>query len=869
MTFQYLLKKAGVALLMLALPAFFCEDSFAQIKVFERTQETDISKIGLYRDSETRLKISLNGEWEVSFNEGKTFQKVSVPLSYSFDEKAIFKRKFSIPAEYADKYSFIFVAEGIDYESDIKINGNFVATHIGGLTPIVTSVNDGIISANNDILITVNSELNFSNTLPLSDQINYSVVNGGINKDIYLLAVPKLHVTKSIVKYTVDNVLSVKMLNVISIKSSNLSRFIGEGNDSAFSVQTVVVRKSTGEAAASSSMQQFEIGENNSIRLENQLSIPNAILWTPQLPELYLLKTIIYSGKSVVDEFVQETGFTNFSMKGGEVFINGRQTRLLGINYFEDQPKGSTALSYELVEKDLTQIKGLGFNAVRVPGRSAHPYVVELCNRIGLLLMQEIPLNEEADEYLEKEKYVRLMLNTLSDIVERDMNAPCILAWGIGNDFDVSEETSVEYVKSAAGVIDSLNNRLTYYTSRTWNDDICSELVDFVGINFYGKRYDEIKTSVTELTNRQKPPANRKNPNIFAARFGIRIDNSNSNGFSDSYSQESQMKFMNECYPKIMQSTMGGFLSSFADWHSSNPLNFRLSEDPYLVTDGIHTYLREEKRSAGFVKRILLGEDLPRIQEGNFVPDFPYVFIIMGIAVMIILLYFLNRDKKLRSSMLRCLYKPTYFFSLVKDQMIISTGYNLLIAFSISIGLSLFFSSVLYFLKASNSLDMLLAKVFTNDSTKLIFSDIVNNKFYLISSLTLFQFLLITLTSFFLYFVSFYTKGKSFFKNIFTITVWSNLPMLIFLPIGTVLYKLSEGNSSYISITLWLFFILYVLYLNRILLGARSLFDIKTGKVYTYGLAIIAVVFAGLYFYIWFFTGATETFDLIRNLTAR
>ena len=265
----------------------------------------------------------------------------------------------------------------------------------------------------------------------------------------------------------------------------------------------------------------------------------------------------------------------------------------------------------------------------------------------------------------------------------------------------------------------------------------------------------------------------------------------------------------------------------------------------------------------------MLGEDLPRIQEGNFVPDFPYVLIIMGIAVMIILLYFLNRDKKLRSSMLRCLYKPTYFYSLVKDQMIISTGYNLLIAFSISIGLSLFFSSILYFLKASNSLDMLLAKVFTNDSTKLIFSEIVNNKFYLISSLTLFQFLLITLTSFFLYFVSFYTKGKSFFKNIFTITVWSNLPMLIFLPIGTVLYKLSEGNSSYISITLWLFFILYVLYLNRILLGARSLFDIKTGKVYTYGLAIIAVVFAGLYFYIWFFTGASETFDLIRNLTAR
>ena len=869
MTFQYLLKKAGVALLMLALPAFFCATSVAQIKVFERTQETDISNIGLYRESEKRLKISLNGEWEVSFNLGKSFQKVSVPLAYNFDEKAIFRRSFSIPAEYADKYSFIFVAEGIDYESDVKINGNFVATHIGGYTPIVTSVNDGIISSNNEILITVNSELNYSNTLPLSDQINYSAVNGGINKDIYLLAVPKLHVVKSIVKYTVDNVLSVKLINGISLKSSNLSRFISEGNDSSFSVKTVVIRKSTGEEAAASNSLPFDIGENNSIRLENQLSIANPILWTPELPELYLVKTMIYSGENVVDEFVQETGFTNFSMKGGQMFVNGRQTRFMGINYFEDQPKNSTALSYELVEKDLTQIKNLGFNAVRVPGRCAHPYVVELCNKLGLLLMQEIPLNEEAVDYLEDEKYVQLTLNTLSDIVDRDMNSPCIFAWGIGNDFDVSEKASQEYVMQAVSAIDSLNKRLTYYTSRTWNEDICSELVDFVGINFYGKKYDEIKTSVTELANRQKPPANRKNPNIFAARFGIRIDNSNSNGFSDSYSQESQMKFMNECYPKIMQSTMGGFLSSFADWHASNPLNFRLSENPYLVTDGIHTYLREEKRSAGFVKRILLNEDLPRIQEGNFVPDFPYVFIILGIAVMIILLYFLNRDKKLRSSILRCIYKPTYFYSLVKDQMIISTGYNLLLALSISIGLSLFFSSILYFLKASNSLDMLLAKTFTNDSTKLLFSEIVNNKFYLISSVAIVHFFLMTLTSFFLYFVSFYTRGKSFFKNIFTISVWSTLPMLIFLPIGTVLYKLTEGNSSYISITLWLFFILYVLYLNRILLGARSLFDIKTGKVYIYGISFIILVYLGIYLYTWLFTGINETVDLLRHLTSR
>jgi hypothetical protein len=863
------MKRAAIVLLMLAIPVFSCAVLQAQIKVFERIQDTDISGIGLYRDTDTREKISLNGTWEVSFNEGKSFQKVSVPMAYNFEEKAIFKRRFEIPPEFVSKYSFIFIAEGIDYESDIKINGNFVATHTGGQTPVISPVNDGVVSSSNEIFITVNSELNNSNTLPLSDQINYGTVFGGINKDIYLLAVPKLHIVRSLIDYTVDNVLSVKLTNVISIKSSNLNQFLGQGNDSAFSAKTFVVRKSSGEESGNSQGVTFSIGENNSIRLEQSISLNSPVLWTPERPELYLIKTVIYSGTRVVDEFIQETGFTNISFKNGQFFVNGKATKLIGLNYFEDQPINSTAISYEQVEKDLAMIKNLGFNSIRVPGRCAHPYVVELCNKTGLFLMQEIPLNEEDEEYFDEEKRVRLMLNTLSDIIDRDINAPCIAAWGIGNDFDVSSDASVAYVKSAVALIDSLNKRLKYYTSRTWNEDKCSEFVDFIGINFYGKRYEEIRNSVTELTNRQKPPANRKNPHFFASRFGIRIENSNSNGFSDSQSQESQMKFINETYPKLQQLSMGGFISSFADWHSSNPLNYRLSEDPNLVTDGIHTYLREEKRSAGFVKRIIHDEDLPRIQEGNFVPDFPYVFIVVGILTMIILLYFLNHDKKLRSGMLRCLYKPTYFYTLVKDQMIVSTGYNLLIALSISIGLSLFFSSILYFLKASNSMDMILAKIFTSDNTKLVFSEIVSNKFYLISSITAIVFVIMLLTSFILYFVSFYTRGKSFFKNIFTISVWSNLPMLVFLPIGTVLYKLSETNSKYISIGLWLFFILYVLYLNRILLGARSLFDIKTGKVYVYGIAIIVIFFSAVFIYMWIFTGTIEIIDLVRHLTAR
>lgn len=853
---------------------FFILFSFAtdtvksQIKVFERPTNNDIRNTGLFFESSTRKRVELNGHWDISFNEGKNFSKFIVPIAYDFEGQVIFKKKFSLPEDILESYSFIFVAEGINYESEVKINNNFVSKHTGGFTPIIIPLTDGIIINTNEIIINVSNQLNFTNTLPLSDQINYSKVYGGITKDIYLVAVPKLFVLRNSINYSVDNLLSVKIINTAEIKSSNLFKYIDTAKVKNFFVQIKIARKSNDSDIEESEKIRFDIGDNNSIKVINELNINAPVLWTPETPELYLVKTIITSDdEKVLDENIIETGFTNLAKKSGQIFLSGREIRLNGINYYEDHPRYASALDYNEVEKDLNNIKTLGFNAVRVPGRCSHPYIVNLCNRIGLFLLQEVPFNEIAVAYFDNDKYIRFALNYLSDIIVRDENSPCIFAWGIGNDFDVSTNSALQYVRSARLLIDSLNPRFKYYTSRPLNEDICSEEVDFVGINFYERDYEYVKSTIVEITNKTRQQVNRKNNNIFVSYYGLSIQNDNSSGFSDIKSQEAQTKFINECYTKITETTFGNFIASYADWNSENPFNDPLDKNPYLQTNGIYTLNREQKQSTEFVKRILYNEDLPRIQEGNHVRDFPYVFIIAGIVMIVIFIYFINRDKKFRSSLTRCLYKPAYFFSLVKDQMIIPTGYNVILSITISLGLSLYFSSILYFYRENDSFDMILAKIFTNDSLKIFVSHIINNKFYLMTTLIFIILLLIFLTAFFLYFISFYTKGKSFFKNIYTICVWSTLPMLVFLIVGTVLYKLAESNPSFIRISLWIFIILFGLYLNRMIIGAKSLFDVRTDKVYLYGTVILIVIFALTYSYFSVFTGATQTISLVSNLT--
>lgn len=846
----------------------FSSYSNSQIKVFERNSKSDSGSAGLFFDSETRKRINLNGSWDVSFNEGQNFSKIVVPFAYDYEGKAVFKRNFRVENEMLRDYSFIFVAEGINYESEVKINNNFISNHTGGNLPVIIPLTEGIIATENEIKINVNSSLDFKNTIPLADQINYSKVYGGIVQDIYILAVPRLFILGTRLNYRIDNLLNVKLKNYADIKSSNLFSHSDSSKPKEYFLQTKIFRKTGNTESGVSSPLKFTIGENNSLKAENEIQISNPVIWTPETPELYLIRTFITDTEGkLIEEYITETGFTNLDFRNNQVFQSGKQFILNGINYYEEQPKFASALDYKTTESDLKNIKTLGFNAIRVPGKISHPYIVNICSRIGLYLLQEIPFNEIPENQIEEEKFIRLNLGLLSELIERDRNYPCIFAWGIGNDFDVSKKSSLEYVKAAGVLIDSLDFRFRYYTSRAFTEDICSEEVDFVGINFYENKSEYIKNTVAEITNRSKPATNRKNSNLFVSGYGINIENNNTNGFSDIRSQEGQMKFFSETYPKVSQLMFGNFISSYADWNSSNPLNHPEDADPYLKTNGLYTFNREQKRSAEFVRRLLNKEDLPRIQEGNFIKDYPYIFIFIGMFMIVVFLYFINRDKKFRSGIIRCLYKPTYFYSLVKDQMIVTTGYNLLLSFSISIGIALYFSSILYFLKDSNSFDMLLAKILTNDSSKMTFSRIINNKVYLLSLLTVLNLIITFLTAMFLYFVSFYTKGKSYFKNIFTVCVWSTLPMILFLFLGTIFYKLTDSNPGFITVSAWIFAILYILYLNRILIGTKSLFDLRTGKVYLYGLMIIFVIFAIIYSYFRFFTGATETLDLILSLT--
>ncbi|MBK8982502.1 MAG: hypothetical protein IPM38_09335 [Ignavibacteria bacterium] len=94
--------------------------------------------------------------------------------------------------------------------------------------------------------------------------------------------------------------------------------------------------------------------DNSTIKTESYISVSNPILWSPETPELYILRIIITDKSgNVIDESYSETGFNDISKSGNQIFQSGRQIALNGINYYEDMPGFASALRYEEVEKIL------------------------------------------------------------------------------------------------------------------------------------------------------------------------------------------------------------------------------------------------------------------------------------------------------------------------------------------------------------------------------------------------------------------------------------------------------------------------------------------------------------------------------------
>ncbi|MFV9551388.1 glycoside hydrolase family 2 TIM barrel-domain containing protein [Algibacter sp. PT7-4] len=179
-----------------------------------------------------------------------------------------------------------------------------------------------------------------------------------------------------------------------------------------------------------------------------QLEIKSPELWNPETPRLYTAVTQILDGKKIIDKIETTFGFKTVEWKTDTGFwLNGKNVKLKGVcEHWEGGPVGG-AWTKPMLRWKLQSLKDMGINAIRPSHNPTPPMFYDICDEIGLLVMDEIfdGWHKKAPQDYGKQAFDAWWKRDVKEWITRDRNHPSIFVWSLGN--ETHSDVAPEMVK--------------------------------------------------------------------------------------------------------------------------------------------------------------------------------------------------------------------------------------------------------------------------------------------------------------------------------------------------------------------------------------------------------------------------------------
>ncbi len=265
----------------------------------------------------------------------------------------------------------------------------------------------------------------------------------GIYRNVKLIKTEPLHVAQWGVRITTPEVSEHKASVNIQTKLKNVSPESSEQIKIAYKIlynSEVIVTSEKKDVRDLKSNETFEIS--------------NPKLWSVDTPHLYSLEIQVFKGDHEVDQKVETFGIRKFDFDANKGFsLNGKHMKIKGVNIHHDAGAVGAAVPKAIWEYRVKKLKSIGVNAIRMAHNPHASELLEVCDELGVLVM-----NEAFDEwslpklkskvYLgdnaatkEASKAYPVHFNEwaetdLKDLIKRDFNHPSVILWSIGNEIE-------------------------------------------------------------------------------------------------------------------------------------------------------------------------------------------------------------------------------------------------------------------------------------------------------------------------------------------------------------------------------------------------------------------------------------------------
>jgi beta-galactosidase len=240
-----------------------------------------------------------------------------------------------------------------------------------------------------------------------------------------------------------------------------------------------------GRTVASSDPEPFRLEADLVAAVKQRLPVSNPRLWSLEDPALYRLVSEVRSGGRLVDRKETEFGIrTVLFDKDRGFFLNGRPVKIQGVCCHQDHGGVGSALPDALQYYRIARLKEMGCNAYRTSHNPPTPELLQACDRLGMLVMDENRLMGSAPE----------LLGQFEHLILRDRNHPSVIIWSLGN-----EEFTIQDTPTGRRIAQSLKQRqreldptrlCTYAGNNGRNFAGINEVVDVRGFNYH---LDEIE----------------------------------------------------------------------------------------------------------------------------------------------------------------------------------------------------------------------------------------------------------------------------------------------------------------------------------------------------------------------------------------
>ncbi|KAA5824823.1 DUF4982 domain-containing protein [Algibacter amylolyticus] len=398
-----------------------------------------------------RTEINFNNNWRFILEDSPAFsaeiyddsswQSLNIPHDWSF-EKGVradgdqgqgggyhdggigwYRKVFNVKKESLSKTTYINF-DGVYMNSEVWINGNHLGKRPYGYISFIYDISKYLKEGENSITVRVD------NSLEPSARWYHPC---GIYAPVKLVVVNPTHFKP----------------NSIFIKTPSIKE-----DKATVSIDAEIngdVNKLKYEVKLFSPEGKELTKKNESLKGSNptyQFEIEKPQLWSPETPTLYRAITKILDGKKVIDEVETTFGFKTVKWETKTGFwLNGENVKLKGVcEHWEGGPVGG-AWTKPLLRWKLQSLKDMGINAIRPSHNPTPPMFYDLCDEIGLLVMDEIfdGWHKKAPQDYGKQAFDEWWQRDVKEWITRDRNHPSIFVWSLGN--ETHSDVAPELVK--------------------------------------------------------------------------------------------------------------------------------------------------------------------------------------------------------------------------------------------------------------------------------------------------------------------------------------------------------------------------------------------------------------------------------------